>query len=250
MLPEHLKNLGYSTHAIGKVRVPLPLRSPPAPPQLVLPLTARSLRARLLPCSPLVQWHLGDFAPQLTPTGRGFDTFYGYYDGAEEYFSHTIKGFVDLHNDSAAEWGLGHATGQDGAYSTHIYTTQAERTIARHAAKAAADGTDVPPLFMYLAYQAIHSPDEVPQSYRDPFNATIPDTPDHDKVLGNTGNHRRTVAGMVAALDEGIGNVTAALEAAGMKENTLIFFTAGWRRCQLGDSSPIPTCLAHPSFGP
>ena len=195
MLPQHLKALGYATHAIGK-------------------------------------WHLGDFAPQLTPTGRGFDTFYGYYDGAEEYFSHTIKNYVDLHNDSARPggWGLAHATGQDGAYSTHIYTEQAERVIASHAAASAAASaaSDAPPpLFMYLAYQAIHSPDEVPQSYRDPFNATIPDTPaDPSKVLNNVGNHRRTVAGMVAALDEGVGNVTAALKAAGMFDDTLIFFTA------------------------
>ena len=63
---------------------------------------------------------MGDFAPQLTPTGRGFDTFYGYYEGAENYFKHTYDGYVDLHNDSAADWGLAPATGQDGAYSTHI----------------------------------------------------------------------------------------------------------------------------------
>jgi arylsulfatase A-like enzyme len=85
----------------------------------------------------------------------------------------------------------------------------------------------LPPSPCAYNIQAIHSPDEVPQSYRDPFNSSIPDTPDSpSKVLNNTGNHRRTVAGMVAALDEGVGNVTAALKAAGMWEDTLIFFTA------------------------
>jgi hypothetical protein len=57
----------------------------------------------------------------------------------------------------------------------------------------------------------VHSPDQVPQAYIDAFNATIP----HDAK-------RRTFAGMLAALDEGIGNVTAALRAAGMLDNTLI----------------------------
>ena len=73
---------------------------------------------------------------------------------------------------------------------------------------------------MYLAWQAIHSPDEAPSSYTDRFNATIPDTPD------GVGQHRRIVAGMVAALDEGMANVTAALRAHGLWEDTLLFFTA------------------------
>jgi arylsulfatase A-like enzyme len=74
-------------------------------------------------------------------------------------------------------------------------------------------------LFLYLAYQAIHSPDEVPDSYKERFRASIPDTAD------GVGQHRRTVAGMVSALDEGIGNVTRALQAAGMAQQTIIVFT-------------------------
>ena len=67
---------------------------------------------------------------------------------------------------------------------------------------------------MYLAYQAVHSPDQVPQHYIDPYNATIPDA------------KRRTFAGMLSALDEGVGNVTRALDAAGLTNSTLILFIA------------------------
>ena len=184
MLPVHLKQLGYETHAVGK-------------------------------------WHLGLFAPDVTPTGRGFDSFFGYYAGAEKYFNHTVGKFVDLHNDSIAE-GLSQAFGMDGKYSTHLYTQRAislihsfaERRLGRREADA------VPPsLFLYLAYQAIHAPDEVPDSYQDRFIATIPDTPNR------VGQHRRKVAGMVAALDEGIGNVSHTLEVVGMSKRTLIIFT-------------------------
>jgi arylsulfatase A-like enzyme len=69
------------------------------------------------------------------------------------------------------------------------------------------------PLFLYLAYQAMHSPTQAPEHYMDPFNATIPD------------HHRRTVAAMVAAMDEGVGNVTAALKRVGMLEKSLIIFS-------------------------
>ena len=69
------------------------------------------------------------------------------------------------------------------------------------------------PLLSLLA-QAVHSPDQVPQSYIDPYNETIPDA------------KRRTFAGMLSALDEAVGNVTAALAAAGMADNALVIFAA------------------------
>jgi len=37
----------------------------------------------------LVQWHLGFFTEDYTPNRRGFDSFYGYYQGKEDYFDHT-----------------------------------------------------------------------------------------------------------------------------------------------------------------
>ena len=52
----------------------------------------------------------------------------------------------------------------------------------------------------------------VPSQYSDRF-----------KNVENKG--RRTVAGMVAALDEGIGNVTRALKEASLWDDTLIIFS-------------------------
>ena len=64
------------------------------------------------------------------------------------------------------------------------------------------------PLFLYLAYQGVHAPALVPAHYADAYNKTISD------------RKRRTFAGMLSAVDEGIGNVTAALKAKGMLDNT------------------------------
>jgi len=171
MLPQQLKALNYSTVAIGK-------------------------------------WHLGMFSPSVLPTGRGFDSFFGYYGGAEDYFTHKVQAYLDLHDDNIPN-GISPAYGYEQEYSTHLYTRKAVGAIGQHAATNGASS----PLFMYLAYQAIHSPDEAPSSYSDRFSDTIPN------------KHRRTVAGMVAALDEGIGNVTEALKKNGMLEHTTIVFT-------------------------
>ena len=163
------------------------------------------------------------FSPSVLPTGRGFDTFFGYYGGAEDYFKHDVQNFLDLHNDSVQN-GISAAFGYNGQYSTHIYAQRAQAIIAdfakRHPQAERQQAGDETSLFMYLAWQAIHAPDEAPSSYTERFNKTIPDTPD------GVGRHRRIVAGMVAALDEGMANVTAALRAHGLWEDTLLFFTA------------------------
>merc|ERR1711924_53049 len=76
---------------------------------------------------------------------------------------------------------------------------------------------------MYLAYQAVHSPDEAPQSYIDAYNTSIDN------------QQRRKFAGMLSAMDEGIGNVTAALDAKGMLEQTFIILTTD-------NGGPSETC--------
>lgn len=153
-----------------------------------------------------------------------FDTYFGYYGGAEDYLTHKVGKYLDLHDDVGSS--IHPALEYDGKYSTHIYAERATKIIAEFAEKEkakTAHGSDGSrsSLFMYLAFQAIHSPDEAPQSYIDKFNDTIPD------VDGDKGGHahRRIVAGMISALDEGIGNVTKALKDANMMDDTIIVFT-------------------------
>lgn len=42
------------------------------------------------------KWHLGFFEWPYTPTYRGFDTFYGFYVGAEDHWTHEREGILDL----------------------------------------------------------------------------------------------------------------------------------------------------------
>ena len=148
------------------------------------------------------KWHLGYHQWEHTPTFRGFDSYLGYYSGMADYFTHHGGcGGYDLHlaerpkcgrNCSRPMWEA------NGVYSTHLFSDRAIALIDAH--DAARSGS----LFLYLPYQAVHMPDQVPPSYMQPY--------DFPKVLGT--NARNDFAGMLAALDEGIGNITAALTCA------------------------------------
>lgn len=143
------------------------------------------------------KWHLGEFEEAYRPTRRGFDHQYGHWFGAIDYFTHVRDKFPrDWHRDDQPC--------QDEGYSTHL--------IAREACRLIREKQPGKPLFLYLPFNAVHSPFQVPESYLAPY----------DKLTGV----RRSYAGMVAAMDEAVGQVVAALEEAGLKENTLIVFSS------------------------
>jgi arylsulfatase B len=155
------------------------------------------------------KWHLGFYKWAMTPTFRGFDSFVGFYSGGEDYFQHTSSGAYDFRRDDSPNCGANcsRIAWQDqGAYSTTIFAEEAVRVVTAHEPSKQ-------PLFLYLAFQGVHAPAQVPQSYADAYASTITD------------HKRRTFAGMLSAVDEGIGNVTAALQAKGMLDDTLIVFT-------------------------
>lgn len=163
------------------------------------------------------KWHLGQNVLASLPTGRGFDTYLGYWSGAEDYITHDTKGAYDFNDNvrhapgsSAADVTLRPAVELNGTYSTYAMTARAVKVIEKFGG-----GDDGPPLFLYLAYQAVHWPLEAPPSYV-------------EKYAGNTGGDRRRqmVCAMAKALDDGVGNVTAALRRRGMWDRTLVVFSS------------------------
>ncbi len=142
------------------------------------------------------KWHLGDFERAYLPTSRGFEHQYGHYCGAIDYFTHERDGGFDWHRDDRVC--------RDEGYSTHLLAREAERLLREQPADK--------PFFLYVPFNAVHGPHEVPQEYCAPYGA-LPEP-------------RRTYAGMVAAMDEAIGGILAALDARGLRTNTLIFFSS------------------------
>ncbi|XP_076045798.1 uncharacterized protein LOC143028041 [Oratosquilla oratoria] len=73
--------------------------------------------------------------------------------------------------------------------------------------------SSIPPIFLMLSFQAVHSPLQVPPKYK--------------KNLMHIPNRaRRQFLGMVAAMDEAVGNVVDALKSNDMYENSVIVFTS------------------------
>lgn len=140
------------------------------------------------------KWHLGHFRPEYLPTHRGFQHQYGHYNGAIDYNTHIRDGGLDWHRDDKAL--------REEGYSTHLLASEAASIIEKHDASK--------PLFLYVPFNAVHAPHQVPERYTEAYR----DLPEP----------RRTYAGMVAAMDEGIGKILTALEQSKLCGNTLVIF--------------------------
>jgi len=143
------------------------------------------------------KWHLGHFQKAYLPTQRGFDHQYGHYNGALDYFTHIRDGGFDWHrNDQAC---------RDEGYTTTLLGEESVRLIEQHDTSR--------PLFLYVPFNAPHSPLQAPQEYLDRYQS-IADA------------KRRTYAAMASCVDDQIGRIVAALEKRGLTKNTLIAFSS------------------------
>ncbi len=141
------------------------------------------------------KWHLGHADRAYWPKQRGFDVQYGAMIGELDYFTHEEHGVLDWYRDNQPA--------REEGYTTTLLGKEAARYIE------AADPAK--PFYMYLAFNAPHTPYQAPQEYIDRF-ASIADPT------------RRTYAAMIACLDDEIGRVVRALEAKGLRGKTLILF--------------------------
>ncbi len=165
------------------------------------------------------KWHLGS-KEEFHPINRGFDEFFGMVTWGADYIDTTRKDVRYVRRvesriktlDSSGEqvWtGRGADTVMRGTepvdepeYLTDAFTREAVTFIDKHKGK---------PFFLYVPYTAVHGPIQVTQKYYDRF----PHIEDEET---------RIKAGMISALDDGIGAITKALEDNGLDENTLVVF--------------------------
>lgn len=162
------------------------------------------------------KWHIGRSSWEKTPTFRGFDSFFGFYQGGQDFFTHKSGGGVDLHYDRSPRCGKGcsKVVNEKGNYSTHVFTREAIKVVKNHSNRFSSSSSSKAPLFLYVDYQAVQCPNEVPPEYSERYQNRTDWT---DK--------RINYAGMLTAADEGIGNLTSALKEAGLWENTLVVVT-------------------------
>jgi arylsulfatase A-like enzyme len=172
-----------------------------------LPLTetflAKQLRAAGYVTGAIGKWHLGA-APCFHPLERGFTEYFGFLGGGHQYLPEEnpepakqawqVEYRIPLHRNKEPVAHVG--------YMTDLLSGEAAAFVGRHKAE---------PFFLYLAYNAVHTPLQAPEKYLARF-AHIADA------------GRRTYAAMNSAMDDGIGRVLNALREHGLDRNTLVFF--------------------------
>jgi len=157
---------------------------------------------------------------------RGFQEFFGFLPGAHNYLKSEDPTWGPIYRGRQS-------VALDG-YLTDVLTREAIAFIDRHQEK---------PFFLYLAFNAVHTPLQAPESTLQKF-AGIPNRP------------RRTYAAMTAKLDEAVGNVLRKLRDTGLEERTLVFFfsdnggpinkfasnASRWRRSRQRRTSAAHSC--------
>jgi arylsulfatase A-like enzyme len=159
----------------------------------------------------LGKWHLGD-APKYHPNQRGFDEYYGFLGGGHNYFPSQYQPMYEKQKAQGLKNIFEYLTplehnGKEVKESEYI--TDALSREAVNFVDKAAEKTN--PFFLYLAYNAPH----VPLQAKDEDIAMFPNIKNKD---------RKTYAGMVYAVDRGIGKLVNALKKNNQLNNTLIVF--------------------------
>ncbi len=152
------------------------------------------------------KWHLGSY-PDLRPRVRGFDEFFGFLSGGHCYFPDQLK-----LND------LSEVTYQYSWYNTKLLRNETpveiDEYLTDELSNAGVDFIDQncdKPFFLYMAYNAPHTPLQATDKYLDRF----PNIKD---------KKRKTYAAMISAVDDGVGRLLDKLTEHNLDENTLVFF--------------------------
>ena len=200
LLSQDLKNNGYTTHLFGK-------------------------------------WHLGYFNEKYTPNYRGFDNFYGYYNGMQSFYNHTMSfTYNGIEYKKKDLFNNNQPINDNIQYSTHIYKTKTIETIY-----ASAFGDQNNPFFIYLALQNVHEPLEAPQENIDAmWNFAMPPI-------------RKLKAAKVKTVDDAIGDILEVLNSTNIWDNTLLIFSTdnGAPYGDGGSNYPLRALKVHcMSFAP
>ena len=155
------------------------------------------------------KWHLG-YQPEYSPRVHGFDFFYGFKNGEIDYYAHHYPQTKqpDLwENDTLVQ--------QEG-YLTDLITAKSLEFIDRNAGR---------PFFIDVAYNAPHTPFQVPD------NPSAPPAP-----FSST---RADYAGIMERMDQGVGQILDRLRKHGLAYNTIVIFTNDNGGHPMSNSAPL-----------
>lgn len=174
--------------------------NPPAPSTRGLPTNevtfASLLKSAGYATGCVGKWNLGELA-QFYPTARGFDSFLGFLGPARSYFPIASPASYELISSNGV-------TLPETGYTTDRFGQAATNFIQRHASE---------PWFLYLCFNAVHSP-------LDPDPARMTRLASYSYPTLD----RQKQAAVTLALDDNVGLVLDTLDALNLSSNTLVMF--------------------------
>lgn len=199
----------------------------PADPMAGLPLeedTIAEILSQIGYRSAIIgKWHLGTHK-RLRPNQHGFHEFFGFLSGGHHYFPEDII-FTDIES----------VTGTNGWYRTKLLRNERRVEIDDYLTDELSDEAVAfvtrnrhQPFFLFLSYNAPHTPLEA--------------TPEYLARFSHIENERRRIyAAMISAVDDGVGRLLAKLDELELAENTLVFFLSdnGGATFHAADNSPL-----------
>jgi len=156
-----------------------------------IPTLAEKLKAAGYATAITGKWHVG-FKEGLRPHERGFDFSYCFLGGAHTYFPGESDESIFRNGEPVEE----------KEYLTDAFAREAVGFIERSKDQ---------PFFLYLSFNAVHTPLEATTEYEKRF----PEISDAN---------RKTYAGMVSAMDDAVGRVLEKLREFELEEKTLVVF--------------------------
>ncbi|NQU54547.1 MAG: sulfatase-like hydrolase/transferase [Bacteroidetes bacterium] len=182
----------------------------PNDPGMGLPLSEETLADVLKKANykslAIGKWHLGAHET-LHPLERGFDDFYGFLSGGHQYFPELLV--LNDPFEAKAQFD-GYKTKLLKNYDRVEETEYLTDAFSREAVSYIEKNKDNP-FFIYLAYNAPHTPLQATEKYLSRFE-NIKE------------KKRKTYAAMVSAVDDGVGLVLAKLQELNLTENTIVVF--------------------------
>ena len=146
------------------------------------------------------KWHLGLRSPNI-PNDRGFDHFHGFLgDMMDDYYNHRRHGINYMRLNQREIDPEGHAT--------DLFTRWAVEFLRQQSKEQ--------PFFLYLAYNAPHTPIQPPDDWLAKVRRREP----------QISEKRARLVALIEHMDDGIGRVLAALRETGLHENTIVAFTS------------------------
>ena len=172
------------------------------------------------------KWHLGDAYP-MRPMDQGFQYYLAHKGGGigqpgDDFgnFMRTDSSYFDPYL-----WENGERVRREG-YCSDIFTNQAIDFIQTRSSEA-----DGKPFFLYLSYNAPHTPLQLPKEYYDAYENITYDPEDFEHSGNNVSEMQprdmedaRKVYGMVSNIDDNLGRLWKTLENLEIEKNTLVVF--------------------------